>query len=175
MPAPLRDQTHEPAPTGRRVVVASAITALLTLVGVGILISVTITSPGPQRIPMIVAALLIPAALAVYWSCARIVAYRLSGGMLVVERRLLSRRFPLDQVASSEIASDVMRGAWKFYGNDGLGAVAGSYRSRRWGRFRAYLSDPSRAVVLHLRDGRALIISPAHPEVFERDLRARLA
>lgn len=175
MSAPLPDQTHEPAPTGRRVVVASAITALLTLTGVGILIAVTISSRGPQRIPMIVAALLIPAALAVYWSCARILAYRLSGGMLIVERRFLSRRFPLDRVASVEIASDVMRGAWKYYGNDGLGAVAGSYRSRRWGRFRAYLSDPSRAVVLRLRDGRALIISPARPEVFERDLRARLS
>ena len=47
-------------------------------------------------------------------------------------------------------------------------------RSRKLGKFRAYVSDPDCAVVLRWPD-RCLVVSPAQPSEFTDAVRARLA
>ena len=70
------------------------------------------------------------------------------------------------------LARQPMRHAWKLYGNDGLGAYSGRFRSRRLGAFRAYLSDAERAVVLRWPD-RCVVISPEQPSYFLEAVRKR--
>jgi hypothetical protein len=65
-----------------------------------------------------------------------------------------------------------MRHAWKVHGNDGLGAVAGRFRNKRLGAFRAYLTDTEHAVVLRWPD-RCLVISPQQDSFFLEAVRKR--
>ena len=83
-------------------------------------------------------------------------------------------RLPLAGLVAVETDREALRGAWKIFGNDGLGAYAGRFRSRKLGRFRAYVSDPAWAVVLRWPD-RCLVVSPAQPGEFTDAVRARLA
>ena len=83
-------------------------------------------------------------------------------------------RLPLAGLVAVETDREALRGAWKIFGNDGLGAYAGRFWSRKLGRFRAYVSDPNCAVLLRWPD-RCLVVSPAQPGEFADAVRARLA
>jgi hypothetical protein len=58
------------------------------------------------------------------------------------------------------------------WGDDGLGAVTGRFRSRRLGAFRACLTDAEHAVVLRWPD-RCLVISPQQHSFFVEAVRKR--
>ena len=100
--------------------------------------------------------------------------YRLSGDEIVIARAWLTVRFPLVGLTAVETDREALRGAWKIMGNDGLGAYAGRFRSKKLGNFRAYVSDPECAVVLRWPD-RCFVVSPAQPGEFIDAVRARLA
>jgi len=53
-----------------------------------------------------------------------------------------------------------LRGSLRLLGNGGLFAVSGWFWNRRLGRFRAYVTDPQRAVLLRYRDGRQIMVTP---------------
>jgi len=100
--------------------------------------------------------------------------YCLRGDEIVIERAWLTVRLPLAGVTTVESDREATHGAWKLMGNDGLGAYAGRFRSKKLGNFRAYVSDPACAVVLRWPD-RCLVVSPAQPGEFIDALQARLA
>ena len=81
-------------------------------------------------------------------------------------------RFPLAGLVSASPDREALRGAWKMRGNDGLGAVAGRFRSKRLGAFRAYLTDAEHAVVLRWPD-RCVVISPEQHSWFIETVRKR--
>ena len=81
-------------------------------------------------------------------------------------------RFPLAGLVGATVDREAMRGAWKLYGNDGLGAVSGRYRSKRLGPFRAYLTDVEHAVVLRWSAG-CVVISPQQHSYFVEAVRKR--
>jgi hypothetical protein len=49
--------------------------------------------------------------------------------------------------------------------------VTGLFRNRTLGMYRAFVTDPARAVVLKTA-GRTIVISPSEPEAFLEELRA---
>lgn len=106
------------------------------------------------------------------WVFARIKAYRLAAGELVVVRVKRVNRFALAGLEAVEQDAQAMKGAWKTIGNDGLGAITGSFRSKRLGKFQGLLTDASRAVVLRWPD-RTLVVSPERPGEFVAEVRAR--
>jgi Bacterial PH domain len=53
-----------------------------------------------------------------------------------------------------------LRGSVRLLGNGGLFAVTGWFWNKRIGRFRAYVTDPSRAVLLRYRDGAQVVLTP---------------
>lgn len=110
--------------------------------------------------------------VAVVWWFSRVRAYRIAGGELVVVRPGFPVRFSLEGLQSIEPDPDPMAGARKRRGNDGLGAVSGTYRSRKLGDFRAYVTDRERGVVLRAAAG-TLVISPAQPAIFIDAIRRR--
>ncbi len=58
-----------------------------------------------------------------------------------------------------------MKGSLRLWGNGGLFAVTGYYRNRGLGTYRAFVTDPRRAVVLRFSD-RVVVVSPEDPRVF---------
>ncbi len=53
-----------------------------------------------------------------------------------------------------------LRGSLRLFGNGGLFAISGWFWNRRLGRFRAYGTDPERAVLLRYRDGAQVLLTP---------------
>ena len=176
MPGPrhLPDRDFAPAPLGGRV-------RLLTWLSVGIFVVIEVVivvlllpERRPPPWPMWPVLLGAPAIVFVIWYGALVRRYRLLGDEIVVERAWLTARLPLAGLTTVESDREALRGAWKIMGNDGLGAYAGRFRSRKLGKFRAYVSDPDCAVVLRWPD-RCLVVSPAQPSEFIDAVRARLA
>ena len=91
--------------------------------------------------------------------------YELRDGVLRVRRLLWATRVPLlglDRAWSDPLA---MKGSLRLFGNGGLFSVTGFFQSKSLGRYRAFVTDPSKSVVLK-SGSRTVVISPADPEEF---------
>ena len=176
MPGPryLPDRDFAPAPLGGRVRLVTWL-SLAAFVGMFIVIGVLLLQERhPPLWPVWPSLLIGPVSVGAIWYGALVRRYRLLGDEVVVERAWLTARLPLAGLIAVESDREALRGAWKLWGNDGLGAYAGRFRSKKLGNFRAYVSDPECAVVLRWPD-RCLVVSPAQPGEFTDAVRARLA
>jgi hypothetical protein len=176
MPGPryLPDREFAPAPLGGRVRLITWL-ALASVVIADAIIAVPLMERYPPWRGWTGLRLLIaPVFIGAVWYGARVRRYRLSGDEIVIARAWLTVRFPLVGLTAVETDREALRGAWKIMGNDGLGAYAGRFRSKKLGKFRAYVSDPAYAVVLRWPD-RCLVVSPAQPGEFVDAVQARLA
>ena len=161
-------QAFQSAPLGRRVIfpmifvalvsggaiVFSLVTALGTLPP-GAAMSTRIVA---SLVPMIVVLFVVPIFLL---ERRRTSHFRIEENCLVLARK----RYPLEGLVSAERDRDVMCWAIRLWGNGGLGAIRGSFWSRRIGRFNAFLTDTEHAVVLRWPD-KVVALSPSDPEFF---------
>ncbi|MGD9599211.1 MAG: PH domain-containing protein [Steroidobacteraceae bacterium] len=67
-----------------------------------------------------------------------------------------------------------MRGSVRLFGNGGLFAITGWFWNRRLGRYRAFATDPDRAVLLEFARGKVLV-TPHDPQAFIVQARRQLA
>jgi hypothetical protein len=167
------NQVFPSAPMGRRVI--------LTLCGVlGILLVVFVANfyaaiVKIQHAPMgarFLQALapLIPIAVFVasfMWERSKASQFSIEDNVLVLRKK----RYPLEGLVSAVRDPEVLRSARRRYGNSGAGSIRGNFKSKRLGKFEAFLTDPANAVVLTWPD-RVLAISPADPEFFIYSARA---
>lgn len=162
-----------PARTGRRVRLATLI--CFGLVGVGTVVAMVLMLRDPTvPRPMLAFAAIAPAANVLYWLAARVRRYRLVHGDLLVEFQFRTLSIPLAGMVGATADPEAMSRAWKVFGNEGLGAISGRFRSKRLGKFRAYLSDVEHAVVLRWPD-RCVVVSPDKPSHFIEAVRERAA
>ncbi len=126
----------------------------------------------PPPWPVFVASGIAPVIVAAIWFTARIERYRVVDEELRIELPFRTVRFSLAGLQGATPDREALRGARKIVGNDGLGAISGRFRSKRLGRFHAYVTDAEHAVVLRW-PGRCLVISPQHPSLFVETVRKR--
>jgi len=87
-------------------------------------------------------------------------------GYVLTESRIEVRRLgwstvlPLAGLAAVNGEPQGLRGSLRLFGNGGLFAICGWFWNRRIGRFRAYATDPERAVLLRYRDGKKVVVTP---------------
>jgi hypothetical protein len=62
-----------------------------------------------------------------------------------------------------------MRGSLRTFGNGGAFSFTGFYYNKRLRSYRAYVTDPRRAVILRYAN-RRVVLSPASPADFVDDL-----
>jgi Bacterial PH domain len=172
------DQSYEPAALCLRVRLITILCLVLT-VGAGIVISILQLREHslPEHIRYVVFPLcwvLGPSIVGGVWFGARLKGYLISDGALLVKRTFYTPRFDLAGLSSVEITREPMKWALKVYGNDGLGAIAGTFRSKQWGKFKAYLTDNKCAVVLRWTDGRCVIVSPKQTDYFIQELKKHM-
>ena len=74
-------------------------------------------------------------------------------------------RFSLEEIRECRADPEAMNGAIRLMGSGGLFAIAGIFRNRRLGTFRAYATEPENAVVISTSD-KTLVITPADPRLF---------
>jgi hypothetical protein len=83
-----------------------------------------------------------------------------------------STRFDLARLTAFEANPHAMTGSIRLCGNGGLFCFIGWYRNPVLGNYRAYVTDPARAVVLEFGSAKKIIVSPDDPGAFVESLRA---
>ena len=168
----LPDAEFAPAPAGARVRLTTLLSSVIIFLAITAVLLMASREHNPPPGPAVGAIAIVPVALYLGWFVSRIRRYRLAGNELRVELPLRTLRFPLAGLTGVDPDREAMRRAWKVYGNDGLGAVTGRFRSKRLGAFRAYLTDVEHAVVLRWPD-RCVVISPHQHSYFVETVRKR--
>jgi len=99
--------------------------------------------------------------------------YTVVPGALEIHRLLWTTRIPLEGLKELRSEPEAMRGSLRLWGNAGLFSFTGWFWNKPLGIYRAFVTDTRRTVVLRLAK-RTLVVSPADPEAFIRDVEASL-
>lgn len=158
------------APWGRKVTLLTILTGSLLLVLPVIQFVVLRATHAPAMSIWVLLALLVVPPVALL-GCAffMIRGYTLDAGRLIVQRLLWSNTLDLGDLEAVYHDPEATKRSIKIFGNDGLFAMCGTFRNKTLGRYRAYITDPKRAVVLKLRT-RTVVVTPDGPEKFIREI-----
>jgi hypothetical protein len=88
--------------------------------------------------------------------------YRLDEHGLHVERLLWADRLPLAGLRRAWPDPEAMSRSLRLFGNSGFFCIAGLFSNRKLGRYRAFATDPRRAVVLQSEE-RTVVVTPDEP------------
>jgi hypothetical protein len=94
-----------------------------------------------------------------------VLGYRLTEKEIQVKRLGWITALPLATLKSVEGNVDAMRGSLRLFGNGGLFSFTGFFWNRQLKLYRAFATDPSRAVVLRYQN-RLVVITPHDPQHF---------
>lgn len=121
----------------------------------------------PVQPPLLATILLIgvPPLIVAQTLAGRVRGYTLTEDAITVRRGLWNTRLPLAGLRSVTGDVDAMSGSARVFGNGGLFSITGRYWNRKLGWYRAFATDPSRAVVLRYAD-RTIVITPHDPQHF---------
>lgn len=91
--------------------------------------------------------------------------YELDGDVLRIVRPGWATVIRLPEVDTVEFTPQAFRWAWRVWGNGGFFSISGWFYQRPRGLFRAWVTDPGRAVTLRL-GRRRIVVSPEPPLEF---------
>jgi len=95
--------------------------------------------------------------------------YTVTPEAILVHRLLWATRLPRERLVSAVSEPGAMKGSLRLCGNGGMFSFSGWFWNKRLGRYRAYVTDLNRTVVLRW-EGRMAVVSPGDPEGFVREL-----
>ncbi len=95
--------------------------------------------------------------------------YTILNDTILVHRLFWATRLPRGPVQAAVCDPKLLRWSLRLFGNGGLYAFTGLYRNSRLGAYRAFMTDPRRAVILKYPD-RTIVLSPESPQDFVREL-----
>jgi hypothetical protein len=161
-------QDFSTAPMGRRVVYTLVFSVVATLAATIFAVVGLVLHPNPHMtLAATSASFLMPlaAVLALFvnfsFERAKSARVRIEENILFVRKK----RYPLEGLLEAVRDPEVLKGAKRYWGNSGLGVIRGKFKSKRLGKFEAYLTDTEHAVVLRWQE-KVLAVSPADPEFF---------
>jgi hypothetical protein len=99
--------------------------------------------------------------------------YVLTDEEIVVKRLGWVNRLALTELRSVHGDNEAMANSLRLFGNSGLLSYSGLFWSRKLGRYRAFATDPSRAVVLTYPK-RKILLTPDDPQRFIVRVRTHL-
>lgn len=148
------------APWGRALsVISIGATAFLLIVPSAVAFNSAAT---PNMRSITIAA---PILLLVGCAAFTVLGYEIRDGALLIRRPGWSTRVSLRGLRGATIKPNAMRSSIRLFGNGGLFGFTGLFWNRALGRYRAYVTDLKRTVVLTLAD-RTIVVSPDAPESF---------
>jgi len=158
-------RVHPPAPPGIRVRMHNWLIVFVLLVVLTVNAVVAARGDHTESLPGAIAFVAILVMSLAVWATARIRSYRIADDQLIVDRLMAPVRFALPGLLSASHDREAMKLALRTFGNSGLGSICGRFRSTRLGKFRAYVSDTEKAVVLRWAD-RTVVVSPDRVQDF---------
>jgi hypothetical protein len=160
-------QEFQSAPMGKRVLIPTVISfaavVLVLLVNLLIAFKAIPKDSATDRValavsPFVVLGIVLPMFL---FERSKVSRFRIDENCLVLGKK----RFPLQGAVEVRRDPDAMKWAIKLFANGGLGSLRGSFRSRRLGKFYAFMTGTENAVVVRWPD-KTVVVSPADPEFF---------
>lgn len=115
--------------------------------------------------PAALIAIVLPPMIVLLCACNIVKGYVLSGDAIVVERLGWSTRLSLEDLRGVGGDSEAMSSSLRLFANGGLLSYTGYFWNRKLGRYRAFATDPSRAIVLTYPK-RKVVITPDDPQRF---------
>ena len=112
----------------------------------------------------------LPVLLAIGCALFTVRGYTLTPDAILVHRLLWSTELPRVGLASAQFVPHAMRWSIRTFGNGGFFSFSGFCWNKVLGAYRAFVTDLRRTVVLRYRSNRPVVLSPAAPEDFVRDL-----
>lgn len=91
--------------------------------------------------------------------------YTIERDSILVHRLLWVTRLSRTGLKSATHDPALISGGIRIFGNGGFFSFTGLFRNKQLGTYRAYMTDPARAVVLRYGD-RVVVLSPGDPERF---------
>ena len=91
--------------------------------------------------------------------------YSLSSEALIVQRPGWNSKIDLSGLISAEADPAAMDKSIRNFGNGGMFCIAGVFHNTKLGSYRAFATDPKRAVVL-LFPKRTVVVTPDNPQAF---------
>jgi hypothetical protein len=110
-------------------------------------------------------AALLPLALVLGAALFTIRGYTIERDSILVHRLLWATRLPRTGLQSATYDPALISGGMRIFGNGGFFSFTGFFRNKQLGTYRAYITDPARAVVLKYGD-RVVVVSPGDPDKF---------
>ena len=156
----MQSQSVFKAPWGTFVI---AVSALVSVLLVGLPIIFTILSPGSE--PLMFVALYSPILILIVAMFFMIRGYVLSGDALFVRRLFWNSKIDLSGLTTVEFNPEAMSKSIRTFGNGGLFAICGFFRNKTLGSYRAFATDPKKSVVLKF-PGKVIVVTPDRPEEF---------
>ena len=101
--------------------------------------------------------------------------YSLSRKELRIRRLFWETMIPLKDLQRAWADPAVMNRSFRTMGNGGLFAFSGWFRNKKLGKFRAFVTDPKRSVVLEFRANETIVVSPDDPDEFLKVLGVEFA
>ncbi|MFV8781758.1 PH domain-containing protein [Microbulbifer sp. SA54] len=98
--------------------------------------------------------------------------YRVEQDRLLILRPGWHSSIPLKDIQSAEFIPDAMAGSIRLFGNGGLFGYIGLFRNKPLGRYRAFVTDASRTVVIR-RGVSTVVVSPGEPERLVQTLNSK--
>jgi hypothetical protein len=135
-----------------------------TLIGIVVLLGLPVAIASVGRPPALLVAGIALVDVAVIATAALFLirGYRLDGDGLHVERLLWADRIPLTGLRRAWPDPKATSRSLRLFGNSGFFCIAGLFTNRALGRYRAFATDPRRAVVLQLGE-RTVVVTPEEP------------
>jgi hypothetical protein len=162
------NQVFQSAPAGRRVYLAAVFAVIAFSVSIGVDAYSTLPklrrdAPLSKKIAVTIAPVLTAALGTLYFfrQRARIAQFSIEEDVLVLGKK----KYPLS--GATEVVRDpsLLKGARRRCGNGGLGAITGSFSSKKLGKFYVFMTGTENAVVVRWPD-KAVAVSPADTEFF---------
>lgn len=98
--------------------------------------------------------------------------YGILGDQLQIKRFGWVSEVPLTELESVQVEPDAMRQSFRIFGVGGAYSYSGRFRNGTLGRYRAFVTDNARTVVLRFPTD-TVVVSPDRPEEFAATLQSR--
>ena len=95
--------------------------------------------------------------------------YTITPDAILVHRLLWATRVPRAGLQSARVDPKSLRWSIRTFGNGGFFSASGFYWNKSLGFYRAFITDPRRAVILRFAR-RTFVVTPDAPEEFVKEL-----
>jgi len=103
----------------------------------------------------------------------RVTGYQVRADRITISRMASDVDIPIRDIESIEFDPDGMKRSLKVFGNGGVFGFYGKFWNRKYGKYRAFVTDLKKVVVIRTGEN-IFMLSPEEPEKFIEKIKGKL-